>query len=114
MLSIRHRACNQRLFDSEFDVEEMSGEMSDISIKCPRCSRDKKRDVIVGLRLKLPKKQAPSVPERIHCSNLNCLHRLLDLSLPYILRNQKSHIAILCPTCKELNHVQLLNIVEVE
>jgi phage FluMu protein Com len=88
--------------------------MPDLSIKCPRCSRAQKKEVLAHYRFKTTKKQAPSIPEKLFCQNLECMALIGSLALPYTLRNQTSHIEIMCHACKEISHVQLLNIVEVE
>ncbi len=114
MFPVRHKACHVRLFDSRYATQEMSGISPDISIKCPRCSRDKGHTILAQFRLELPKKTAPIPPESVYCSNLNCMGRLFDLALPYTLTDRPSDISIMCSKCKTVTWVQLGGIISVE
>ncbi len=114
MFPIRHKACNFRLFDSILELQSTSGQNPDLSVKCPRCSRDKKAVVLAQFQLKVPKRIAPITSEKIYCANLNCMARLLDCALPYRLTDTPSDITIMCPRCKELSYLKIEGIVGVE
>ena len=113
MLPARHHLCNQRLFDSLHPTDELTGPSPDIAVKCPRCSRQKKYPVVVKYRLKLPRWIAPVVPEAVYCSDMKCLARLCDLSLPYTIVENFGDIQIKCPKCGKFTELLLQGIAHV-
>jgi len=107
VLPIRHKTCGSRLFDSLHEVAELTGPTPDIAIKCSRCSRKSKHDVIAKFRIRLPRWIGPVRPESIYCASLQCLARLCDMSFPYTQVENFGDIEIKCGKCGELTKIKL-------
>jgi|SRR3989304_1620048 len=112
MYQIRHR-CGARLLDSKYICHVLVGPLPDISIKCGRCSRADKKEVVVGYRLALPHSVPPILPEPIYCTDINCMARICDMSLPYMLVESSEDLSFACPRCKEITKVRIGGVVDV-
>ena len=117
MYQVRH-SCNARLFDSHFECEETHGEVADIAIVCQRCHRkakDASKRGLVQYRIRMARWTPHVAPEPIYCQNLNCLERLCDLGIPYMLVDDKyrSDVDIKCRRCGEMTMIQLSGIANV-
>ena len=106
-MKVRH-ICNQRLFDSTYKCKEMDGPLPDISIVCHRCSRNAQKRVLVKFKVELPRWIEPIIPEPVTCSNLMCMSRVCDLSLPYTLVDglETHDMAIKCH-CGTVTYISL-------
>ena len=109
MFKVRH-TCNARLFDTTYPVQ-LGG--NDIRVKCRRCSRVQKKDVIAGYNLEALKWQEPIKPDAIYCQNLKCLARVCDIALPYTLVQENGDLEISCPKCKDITRIKLGRIANV-
>ena len=109
---IRH-TCNALLFKSKYECQVMRGLSPDISVKCQKCSRGTHHDEIVSFRLKLPRYIPPIPPEPIRCSNLECLARLCDLSLPYMIVDDGGDVEFVCRKCKSVTQMTISGVLEI-
>ena len=117
MYQIRH-LCNARLFDSHFECEETHGEVADIAIVCQRCHRTSEKAPPRGLvkyRVKTIRWVPHIAPEPVYCSNLDCLERLCDLGIPYMLVDDKhrSDVDIKCRHCGEITIIHFSRVIDI-
>lgn len=87
--------------------------MPDISVKCGRCSRREKKEVLAQFKLMLPRTVETIPPEVVSCANLQCYARLCDINLPYTLVSGDGDIQIKCWRCGEITHIQIEGILNV-
>jgi hypothetical protein len=69
--------------------------------------------VIVRYRLQLPRRLPAIIPEKIFCQDANCLARICDMGLPYMLVNKESDIEIACHRCRQLTHLKINGVLTV-
>src|SRR3990167_3915247 len=114
MYQIRH-LCNARLFDSRYECEETQGKVADIAISCQRCHAKASPRSLAQYRVKTLRWVPHITPEPIYCANLECLARLCDLGIPYMLVNDqhKSDIDIKCRRCGEMTMIQLNGVADI-
>ena len=111
-MDIRH-ICNALLFKSRLECQIMHGNAPDLSVKCQKCSRGTHHSEIVSYRVKLPRYIAPIPPEPIRCSNLECLARLCDLALPYMIVDEGGDVEFVCRKCKSVTQMTISGVIEV-
>jgi len=108
-LPIRH-FCHARLFDTTLPIKKVERQ-ADLSIKCPRCSREHKKVILARYCFSLPRWiAATEYPKPILCINTNCLSRIADISLPLerVYRGEQSiDLSIACGECKTVNNFRL-------
>jgi phage FluMu protein Com len=95
-----------RLFDSKYGCVELTGPTPDLAIKCPRCSRKEHRTVIVKYRMQLPRWIGHAEPKAVHCVDVNCRARVIDVGLPYVL-SENGDAEVACPRCHRLTKISL-------
>ncbi len=114
MPQIRH-SCHARLFDTHLPIKQVERQ-ADLSIKCPRCSREQKKIVLARYCFLLPRWIiAVESPKPILCINTLCLARVVDISLPLervYHGEQFIDLSIACSNCKTVNNFRLGGLAE--
>lgn len=112
---VRHDSCHARLFDTNLPIKQVERQ-ADLSIKCPRCSREQKKVVLARYCFSLPRWiAAAEYPKPILCINTECLLRIADINLPLMRVNRGEwpiDLSIACLECKTINNFRVGGIAE--